>query len=104
MEPFASPRREFSCASVKPTQINVEGKTKLSIFYLFFNCFSFDGAVVQNHANSTHGHRNTSLGKYKGEPFALGGYSNPRWIAHAEIYNNVTNTWNAIEDYPYQTE
>lgn len=73
-------------------------------FGLFFNCFSFDGAVVQNHANSTHGHRNTSLGKYKGEPFALGGYSNPRWIAHAEIYNNATNTWTAIEDYPYQTE
>ena len=84
--------------------------SKVTIHCLFypnsFIFYSFDGVVVQNHANSTYGHLATSLGNYKEAPFALGGYTEKTgdWIPHGEIYNYATNTWNAIADYPFQSE
>ena len=105
MQPFAYPRKEFSCVSVKATGINVEGINPLFIFVISL-IFSFDGEIVKNHANSTNGHLYTTLGTYKESPLAVGGYveRTGAWIPHAEIYNNATNTWNSIADYPFRTE
>ena len=60
---------------------------------------SYDGFVLQNHANSKKGHRDTTLANIEGSPLAVGG-AHPS-INKAETYDISTDTWTEVDEYPY---
>ena len=58
--------------------------------------FSFDGANVRKEKNANHGHWITSLGIYRGEPFALGGHA-----PGDKKVERFHRSWRELDDFPF---
>ena len=102
-------QKKYGCALLKLREKLVDCKFFVAIYCcrIITTFFSFDGKNFDTQVDATYEHFSTKLENYKGAPFVVGGWVDPRGQdtnKKTEIFDTQAGEWSEAEDYPFASK